>query len=123
MSDSLDSGDVPDAPNSHDFLMVITTVETQEQALRLGNLLVESALAACVQVLPPMVSIYRWQGAIEQANEVLLLIKTTRSAFPRLETAVKKNHPYQTPELIAAPIVAGSKDYLSWMLNSVDSRP
>ena len=76
-------------------------------------------LAACVQILPPMISIYRWQGAVEWANEVLLLIKTTRAAYPRLETTIKENHPYQTPEIVALSVEAGSNEYLSWLTASV----
>ncbi len=102
-----------------DALVVLTTVEEQEDGERLARLLVERELAACVQILPPMISIYRWQGAIERASEVLLLIKTTRAAYPRLETAIKENHPYQTPEIIALPVEAGSGEYLSWLAASV----
>jgi periplasmic divalent cation tolerance protein len=94
-------------------------MEKQEDGARLAALLVERELAACVQILPPVVSIYRWQGAIERANEVLLLIKTTRTAYPRLETTIKENHPYQTPEIVALPVEAGLNDYLNWLAASV----
>jgi periplasmic divalent cation tolerance protein len=100
-------------------LVVLTTVEKLEDGERLAGLLIERELAACVQILPPMISIYRWQGAVERASEVLLLIKTTCSAYPRLETTIKENHPYQTPEIIALPVEAGSGDYLSWLAASV----
>src|SRR5262245_10012529 len=102
-----------------DALVVLTTMEKQEDGERLAILLVEREMAACVQILPPMVSIYRWQGAVEQTREVLLLIKTTRAAYPRLETAIKENHPYQTPEIVALPVDAGSVEYLSWLAASV----
>lgn len=102
-----------------DALVVLTTVEKQEDGERLAGLLVERELAACVQILPPMISIYRWQGAIERASEVLLLIKTTSAAYPRLETTIKENHPYQTPEVIALPVEAGASDYLSWLVASI----
>src|SRR5262245_19759729 len=102
-----------------DALVVLTTLEKQEDGERLAMLLVEGAQAACVQILPSMTSIYRWQGAVERANEVLLLIKTTRAAYPRLETTIKENHPYQTPEIIALPVEAGSDGYLSWLVASV----
>jgi len=105
--------------NTADVLVVLTTLEKQEEGERIAALLVELELAACVQILPPMVSIYRWQGAIERANEVLLLIKTTRAAYPRLETTIKENHPYQTPEIVALPVEAGSDDYLNWLAASV----
>jgi len=102
-----------------DALVVLTTLEKQEDGERLATLLVEGALAACVQILPSITSIYRWQGVVERANEVLLLIKTTRDAYPRLETTIKENHPYQTPEIIALPVEAGSDGYLSWLAASV----
>lgn len=102
-----------------DALVVVTTTETQADAERLAQALVESELAACVQVLPQITSIYRWQGKIEQAGEVLLLIKTTRAAYSELEAAIKQNHSYQTPEIIALPVEAGSTDYLGWMTTSV----
>ncbi|MGH9753135.1 MAG: divalent-cation tolerance protein CutA [Blastocatellia bacterium] len=102
-------------------LVVLTTVEKQEDGERLAGLLVERELAACVQILPPMTSIYRWQGAIERASEVLLLIKTTGAAYPRLEAAIKENHPYQTPEIIALPVEAGSGEYLNWLAASINA--
>jgi periplasmic divalent cation tolerance protein len=102
-----------------DALVVLTTLETQEDGERLAGLLVESELAACVQILPPMISIYRWQGSIERASEILLLIKTTLAAYPRLETVIKENHPYQTPEIVALRVEAGLADYLSWLAVSV----
>jgi len=105
--------------NTADALVVLTTLEKQEDGARLAALLVERELAACVQILPPMISIYRWQGAIETANEVLLLIKTTRAAYPRLEITIKENHPYQTPEIVALPVETGSDDYLNWLAASV----
>jgi len=108
-------------PEIHDALVVLTTVEKREDGERLAGMLIEQELAACVQILPPMVSIYRWQGNIEHANEVLLLIKTRREVYPRLEAVIKENHSYQTPEIIALPIVAGSTEYLGWLGDSVKS--
>src|SRR5215468_9205709 len=108
-------------PDAHDALLVLTTLEKQEDGERLARLLVERELAACVQTLPPMVSIYRWKGNVEQAEEVLLLIKTPREVYPRLEAAIKENHSYQTPEIIALPIEAGSTEYLSWLAAAVKS--
>ncbi len=104
-----------------DALVVLTTVEIQDDGERLARTLVEGELAACVQVLPTMVSIYRWQGSVERANESLLLIKTTRAAYPMLEAAIKRNHPYQTPEIIALPVEAGSDDYLNWLAGRIKS--
>lgn len=81
--------------------------------------MVEGELAACVQILPPMTSIYRWQGKVEKATETLLLIKTTLEIYPALESAIKANHPYETPEIIALPVATGSADYLNWLANSI----
>ncbi|MGH9853476.1 MAG: divalent-cation tolerance protein CutA [Blastocatellia bacterium] len=102
-----------------DALVVLTTVEKQEDGARLARLLIERKLAACAQVLAPMISIYRWRGEIEQSGEVLLLIKTTRAAYQELEDAIKQNHPYETPEIIALPVETGSNDYLSWLDSSI----
>ena len=102
-----------------DALVVLTTTETEADAERLARLLVEAELAACVQVLPRMTSIYRWQGKIEQAGEILLLIKTTRAAYVRLEAAIKQNHSYETPEILALPVETGSVEYLNWLTMSV----
>ncbi len=104
-------------------LIVLTTVELFEDGERLAQLVVENQLAACVQILPPMTSVYRWQGKVERASEHLLLIKTTRAVFSRLEQAIQGNHPYQTPEIIAVSIEAGSNSYLAWLFESVPDRP
>jgi periplasmic divalent cation tolerance protein len=103
-------------------LVVMTTAETPADGERLAKLLVEAELAACVQILPQITSVYRWQGKVEQAGETLLLIKTTRAAYAELEEAVKQNHSYQTPEIIALPIEVGSSEYLNWLKVSVKSQ-
>ena len=100
-------------------IVVLTTTETPSQAEQLAQLLVEAELAACVQILPPMTSIYRWQGKVERATETLLLIKTLRANYSSLEAAIKTHHPYQTPEIIALPVEAGSEAYLAWLADSV----
>ncbi len=102
-------------------IVVITTTETQKDGEWLAHLLVERELAACVQVLPQMTSIYRWQDHVERAAETLLLIKTTRELYGAVEAAIKTHHHYQTPEIIALPIEAGSADYLTWLVASVKS--
>lgn len=103
-------------------LVVMTTAETPADGERLAKLLVEAELAACVQILPQITSVYRWQGKVVQAGETLLLIKTTRAAYAELEEAVKQNHSYQTPEIIALPIEVGSSEYLNWLKVSVKSQ-
>lgn len=102
-----------------DALVVLTTVETVDQAETLARMLVERQLAACVQILPLMTSFYRWQGQVEQAREILLLIKTLRNVYPQLEAAIRQDHPYQTPEIIALPVSAGWAGYLSWLEDAV----
>lgn len=110
-----------ETPN--EALVVLTTVESADDGERLGRLLIERRLAACVQILPPMTSIYRWQGKLEQASEHLLLIKTTRTVYPELEPAIKENHPYETPEIIALQVETGSRSYLDWLTAGVELKP
>lgn len=100
-------------------IVVITTTETEKDGERLAQILVEREVAACVQILPSMTSVYRWQNHIEYAREILLLIKTTRAAYPAVEATIKEIHHYQTPEIIALAIEAGSADYLAWLADSV----
>ncbi|WP_068927704.1 divalent-cation tolerance protein CutA [Planobispora rosea] len=96
-------------------LQVLTTVGVQEDGNSLARGIVEARLASCVQVVGPIRSVYRWKGKLEDAQEWQLLIKTTADAFPALEAHIKANHSYETPEIIATPIVAGSAEYLAWI--------
>jgi periplasmic divalent cation tolerance protein len=105
-----------------DGIVVITTTETPKDGEWIAHLLVERELAACVQVLPQMTSVFRWQDHIERASETLLLIKTTRACYPAVEAAIKEHHHYQTPEIVALPITAGSADYLAWLASAVKPR-
>ena len=100
-------------------IVIITTTEKQKDGEWLAHLLVERALAACVQVVPSMTSIYRWQDHVERATESLLFIKTTRELYTEVEATIKTHHQYQTPEIIALPITAGSADYLAWLIAAV----
>jgi periplasmic divalent cation tolerance protein len=104
-------------------LVVLTTTETQKDGEWLAHLLVERGLAACVQVLPQMKTVYRWQDHVERANETLLLIKTTREAYQDVEGLIRQNHQYQTPEILALPVIAGSDSYLEWLMAAVTARP
>ena len=97
----------------------MTTTETKEQAQAMARYLVEEKLAACVQILDGIESTYLWKGKIECAKEFLCRIKTRKDLFEQVETAIKKNHPYETPENIAIPIVKGSADYLKWLDESM----
>jgi periplasmic divalent cation tolerance protein len=96
-------------------LVVLSTCSNEEEAHRIGSALVEQHLAACVQVLPPMRSIYRWQGKIETAAEHLLVIKSNSAKFQLLQEAISRLHSYDVPEILALPVTAGSEKYLAWM--------
>lgn len=97
------------------FLQVTTTTETKEQAEKIAKHLVETKLAACVQIVGPITSTYHWKGKVENAQEWLCLIKTREDLYNKVEAAIKRLHPYETPEIIAVPIVKGSKEYLNWI--------
>lgn len=105
-----------------DAIVVFMTAANGEEAARLADMLVGAHLAACVQILPEMESVYRWQGKIERAGEILLLAKTTRAKFNELEKEVRALHSYDTPEIIAVPVIASSGPYLKWLLENTDSR-
>lgn len=102
------------------FIQVTTTTETKEQAQTIAHHLVEAKLAACVQITGPITSIYRWKGKVENTEEWLCLIKTRDDIYDKVEKAIKELHPYETPEIIAVPIVKGSPDYLNWLENEVN---
>ena len=105
--------------SSDDAIAVFITAANGEEATRLADLLIGAHLAACVQILPEMESVYRWQGKIERQSEILLIAKTTAAKFADLEREVRALHSYDTPEIVAVPLVAGSKPYLEWLTNSL----
>ena len=96
-------------------LLVLCTCPDRDTAESIARALVERRLAACVSVLPGVLSVYRWQGAVEQATELQLVIKTTRDRYAEVEAAVQAVHPYELPELIAVEPVAGLARYLDWI--------
>lgn len=98
-----------------DTLLVLTNLPDAGQARALAEQLVDRRLAACVNILAPCTSVYRWQGAIESAAEVPLLIKTTRARYAALEAAIRAAHPYELPEIVAVPIELGLAGYLDWV--------
>lgn len=102
------------------FLQVLTAVGSAEEAGAIASALVERRLAACVQVVGPVVSRYRWEGAVEEAREWQCLAKTTGAAYPAVEAAIRKLHSYDEPEIVATEIVAGSPGYLAWIEENVD---
>jgi len=93
------------------------TAANREEANQIAELLVSAQLAACVQILPEIESVYRWQGEVQREKEILLLAKTTRSRFDELESKVRAMHSYETPEIIAVPITAASEPYLKWLID------
>ncbi len=102
-----------------EFIQVLTTVENREDAEAIARSLVEKRLAACVQIIGPIASTYRWKGEIETAEEWQCLLKTRRDLYPQVERALRLLHPYEVPEIIATSIVAGSADYLAWLDENV----
>jgi len=103
-----------------DPIVVFMTAANGEEATRLAEMLVGAHLAACVQILPEMESVYRWQGKIERQSEILLIAKTSAAKFADLEREVRALHSYETPEIVAVPLVAGSTPYLEWLANSLN---
>lgn len=99
-------------------VVVLMTASSYAEAVRLAEMLVASHLAACVQVLPEMLSVYWWQGEVRRDAEHLLLAKTTMDNFARLEEEVRAVHTYETPEIVALPVNASSKPYLEWLMTS-----
>jgi periplasmic divalent cation tolerance protein len=102
-----------------DAMVVLVSVPNAETAEKLGETLVGEELAACVNVIPGVRSIYRWKGAIERDQELLCLIKTTRAGFERLRARVVELHPYEVPEVVALPVEGGHAPYLGWLVGSV----
>jgi len=96
-------------------ILVISTLPDREHAEKLARVLIDQKLAACVNILPAATSVYRWQGKVETASETIVLIKTTMARYPALEAAIKTQHPYELPEIIAVPLVAGLPAYLAWV--------
>jgi uncharacterized protein involved in tolerance to divalent cations len=102
-------------------IVVLMTAASAEEATRIAEALVHQKLAACVQILPEMQSVYVWKGEVQREQEVLVIAKSTRSNFERLETRVREMHSYETPEVVALPIVAGSDRYLEWLFSSCEA--
>ena len=99
-----------------DAVVVLSTAGSQDEAERIATAVVTERLAACVNLLAPLTSIYRWRGAVERASEVLLIVKTRRRSVAALIARLRALHSYEVPEAIVLPIVAGSRPYLEWLL-------
>ena len=103
-----------------DVSVVYVTAPSDEVARRLAALLVqERRLAACVNIVPGVTSVYEWEGAVQQDAETLLIIKTLTAAVPELTEAVQQSHPYDCPEVVAMPVTGGSEPYLQWVRDTV----
>jgi periplasmic divalent cation tolerance protein len=103
-----------------DKKVVLTTAGSEDEARRIAAALVDRKLAACVNIIPRIVSIYRWKGKVEEAEEWMLLIKSTTAAFERVRDAIKELHSYELPECICVSIENGSPEYLKWLGDSVE---
>jgi periplasmic divalent cation tolerance protein len=104
---------------SDQFIQVTTTVASAEEAKEIARILIETKLAACVQIVGPIESVYRWQGKIETASEWQCVAKTSMEKYPAVEAAILKTHAYETPEIIATPIVEASEAYLKWLQDAL----
>jgi periplasmic divalent cation tolerance protein len=102
-----------------DFLLLRCTCPTREAASAIATALIEERLAACVNQLPGVKSLYRWEGRVEDDDELMLLIKTTASQYPAVEAMIRSLHPYEVPEIIGIPLTIGSDAYFDWIRNSV----
>jgi periplasmic divalent cation tolerance protein len=102
-----------------DKRIVLSTAGSEDEARRIAQQLVKHRLAACVNIIPQIESIYRWQGRVDSSQEWLLLIKTTAELFPQVRAAIKELHSYELPECISLNIEDGSEEYLQWMESSV----
>jgi periplasmic divalent cation tolerance protein len=104
-------------------LVVLSTFGDADTAARVARTLVEESLVACVNIIPTVRSIYRWQGAISDDPEALAIIKTTADRYPALAARIAELHPYQVPEILALPIAAGHLPYLAWLTGEVSGQP
>jgi len=102
-----------------DKVVILTTTTSRDEGKRIARHLVDTRLAACVNISQPIESVYRWQGEITEEGEFLLIIKSTRELFSEIKAEISKIHSYQTPEIICLPIIDGSPNYLKWISDSV----
>jgi periplasmic divalent cation tolerance protein len=99
----------------NDYIQVMTTTAAREDAEKIAQALLDARQAACVQILGPISSSYRWQGKVETSQEWLCLAKSRRGMYELIEATIRRLHPYEMPEILAIPIVAGSAGYLAWL--------
>jgi len=106
-----------------DKIVLLSTCATREEAEKLARLLLDARLAACVNVIPGVRSYYRWKGAIESADECLLVVKSSRDLIGSIGAVLEKEHSYEVPELLALPVVEGAANYLNWLLANLRVDP
>ena len=107
--------------SSGQILVILVAVGNQKEAVRIGKGMVNSKLAACANIIPRIQSIYRWKGKVVNAQEALLILKSTRLRYPALEKAIKAMHTYETPEIIALPVKEGLDRYIGWVRSETHS--
>lgn len=105
------------------YRLILCTCPDNQVAEQLATSLVEQRLAACINIIPGLTSIYRWQGKLEKGTEVLLLIKSTQDRYAAVESAIRQQHPYELPEIIAVTLDEGLPDYLRWITASLEDVP
>jgi periplasmic divalent cation tolerance protein len=102
-----------------DKVVILVTAANRDECKKIARHLVETRLAACVNISQPIESVYRWEGQIAEEGEFLLFIKSTSGLFPEIKTEISKIHSYHTPEILCLPVIDGSRDYLQWISDSV----
>ena len=102
-------------------LVILVTAVNQEEARKIGKEMVDAKLAACANIIPGIQSIYRWKGKVVKAQEVLIILKSTRPRYRALEKAIKSMHTYETPEIIALPVKEGLNRYIGWVRSETHS--
>ncbi|MFQ6067388.1 MAG: divalent-cation tolerance protein CutA [bacterium] len=105
-----------------EYIQILTTAEKREDAKKIAQTLVEKRLAACVQIVGPILSTYWWKKEVETVEEWLCIIKSKTELYEELEKSIRQIHPYEVPEILAMPVIRGSKDYLGWLGRSVKEK-
>lgn len=103
------------------YIQVLTTTDKKEEAEKIARALLDGKAAACIQILPPMESVYRWKNKVETSREWLCLIKSREDCYEKIERIIRENHSYEIPEIIAFPIISGSREYLAWLDQEVET--
>ncbi|MBU1863610.1 MAG: divalent-cation tolerance protein CutA [Candidatus Omnitrophica bacterium] len=105
-----------------DYIIILTTFPNKDEASKVAQCLLEARAVACANIIDTISSRFWWQGKIDNASETLLIAKTEKTYFSRVESIIKKHHSYDVPEIIALPILDGSKDYLDWISESIEKK-